>query len=263
MAQISLNSSRSSSGPASYLHQDSEKELFRWWNISEADLILLGFGDINVQTEFMSVKVIFLDRQLSAINTTYILKVLLLWHLVASLIILKCLRACSVASDSLDNPVDCSPSGSSVHAISQARNWTGLPFCSPGDFPSPGIEPASPAWQADSLPLSHQGSPMHLTRLHFNNRGLWSVGQTRICFSFPFPFDSLHYLCAVLESPWVYTPGAGSTSHLLECSWAVRLSSATVLSAAGKIGILTGLGIAKTDVVILHIWSTEAGCGKE
>ena len=33
--------------------------------------------------------------------------------------------------------------------------WSGLPFPSPGAFPDPGVEPASPAWQADSLPLSH------------------------------------------------------------------------------------------------------------
>ena len=36
--------------------------------------------------------------------------------------------------------------------------WSGLPFPSPGDLPDPGIEPVSPAWQADSLPLSHLGS---------------------------------------------------------------------------------------------------------
>ena len=29
---------------------------------------------------------------------------------------------------------------------------------SSGDLLHPGIEPASPAWQADSLPLNHQGS---------------------------------------------------------------------------------------------------------
>ena len=34
-----------------------------------------------------------------------------------------------------------------------------LPFPSPGDLPDLGIEPAPPAWQADSLPLSHQGNP--------------------------------------------------------------------------------------------------------
>ena len=36
--------------------------------------------------------------------------------------------------------------------------WGGLPFPLPGDLPDPGIEPSSPAWQADSLPLSHLGS---------------------------------------------------------------------------------------------------------
>ena len=29
--------------------------------------------------------------------------------------------------------------------------WSGLPFPSTGDLPNPGIEPGSPAWQADSL----------------------------------------------------------------------------------------------------------------
>ena len=37
--------------------------------------------------------------------------------------------------------------------------WRKLPFPSPGDFPNSGIEPASPALQARSLPLSHLGSP--------------------------------------------------------------------------------------------------------
>ena len=34
--------------------------------------------------------------------------------------------------------------------------WSGLPSPSPGDLPDSGIKLASPAWQADSLPLSHQ-----------------------------------------------------------------------------------------------------------
>ena len=42
--------------------------------------------------------------------------------------------------------------------------WSGLPFLSPGDRPNPGIEPASPAWQVDSLPLSHLGSPTGVNR---------------------------------------------------------------------------------------------------
>ena len=37
--------------------------------------------------------------------------------------------------------------------------WSGLPFPSPRDLPNPGIKPASAAGRADSLPLSHLGSP--------------------------------------------------------------------------------------------------------
>ena len=37
--------------------------------------------------------------------------------------------------------------------------WSGLPFPSPGDLLDPGFEPGSLASQADSLRLSHQGSP--------------------------------------------------------------------------------------------------------
>ena len=33
---------------------------------------------------------------------------------------------------------------------------SGLPFPSPGDLPNPVIEPVSPAFQVNSLPLSHQ-----------------------------------------------------------------------------------------------------------
>ena len=39
------------------------------------------------------------------------------------------------------------------------KYWSGVPFPSPGAIPDPGIEPTSPAWQADSLPLSYLGRP--------------------------------------------------------------------------------------------------------
>ena len=41
--------------------------------------------------------------------------------------------------------MNCSLPGSSVHVISQAEYWSGVPFPSPGDLPDPGIEPVSPA----------------------------------------------------------------------------------------------------------------------
>ena len=49
------------------------------------------------------------------------------------------------------DPVDCSPPGSSIHGIHQARILEWLPFPSPGDLPNPGIEPRSPTLQADAL----------------------------------------------------------------------------------------------------------------
>ena len=35
--------------------------------------------------------------------------------------------------------------------FSRQEYWSGLPFASPGDLPDPGIEPGSPALQADAV----------------------------------------------------------------------------------------------------------------
>ena len=43
--------------------------------------------------------------------------------------------------------------------FSRQEYWSGLPFPSPGDLPNPGVEPGSPALQADSLPTELQGKP--------------------------------------------------------------------------------------------------------
>ena len=43
--------------------------------------------------------------------------------------------------------------------FSRQEYWSGLPLPPPGDLPDPGIKPASPALQADSLLLNHEGSP--------------------------------------------------------------------------------------------------------
>ena len=43
----------------------------------------------------------------------------------------------------LCDPMDCSPPGSSIHWISQARILSGLPFPLAGDLPDPGIKPTS------------------------------------------------------------------------------------------------------------------------
>ena len=43
--------------------------------------------------------------------------------------------------------------------FSRQEYWSGLPFPSPGDLPDPGIEPRSPAMQADSLLSEPLGKP--------------------------------------------------------------------------------------------------------
>ena len=41
--------------------------------------------------------------------------------------------------------------------FSRQEYWSGLPFPCPGDLPDPGIEPGSPALQADALPSESPG----------------------------------------------------------------------------------------------------------
>ena len=55
--------------------------------------------------------------------------------------------------------MDCSPPGSSVHGILQARKleWVVISFS--GDLPNPEIEPGSPALLADSLLAELPGKP--------------------------------------------------------------------------------------------------------
>ena len=43
--------------------------------------------------------------------------------------------------------------------FSRQEYWSVLPFPSPGDLPNPGIEPGSPALQADALPSEPPGKP--------------------------------------------------------------------------------------------------------
>ena len=44
--------------------------------------------------------------------------------------------------------------------FSRQEYWSGLPFPSPGDLPDPGIEPRSPALQADTLLSEPPGKPL-------------------------------------------------------------------------------------------------------
>ena len=78
----------------------------------------------------------------------------------------KSLQSCLT----LYNPMGCSPPGSSVHGIFQARYWSGLPCPPPGDLPNPGIKctiPAAPPLQADSFTAEPLGKPSAVNQTLF------------------------------------------------------------------------------------------------
>jgi len=50
--------------------------------------------------------------------------------------------------------------------FSSKEYWSGLPFPSPEDLPDPGIEPGSPALQADALLSEPPGKPHQIVRTH-------------------------------------------------------------------------------------------------
>ena len=62
-------------------------------------------------------------------------------------------------------PTLCDPMESLRHQASLSMRFSRQEYWSeflcppPGNLPDPGIKPRSPALQADSLPLSHRGSP--------------------------------------------------------------------------------------------------------
>ena len=62
----------------------------------------------------------------------------------------------------LRGPIGCSSQAPLSMGFSRPEYWSGLPFPTPGYLPNPGIEPRSPALQADSLPFKPPGKPHHL-----------------------------------------------------------------------------------------------------
>ena len=77
-----------------------------------------------------------------------------------------CTRACSVAQSSLTlcDPMDCSPTGSSLLGNFPGKNTGGnYHFPLQGIFLTQGSNPCLSCllhWQVDSLPLSYRGSPL-------------------------------------------------------------------------------------------------------
>ena len=94
-----------------------------------------------------------------------------------------------VMSDSL-RPIDCSPSGSSVHGMSQA---SGLPFPSPGDLPDSGIKPTF--------------GLLHCRRILYH----WVTREANLCTSQQFHVQALQAIHSIFPFPCIF----GYTCHNL------------------------------------------------
>ena len=112
--------------------------------------------------------------------------------------------------------------------FSRPEYWSRLPCPYPGDLPNPGIKPRSPTLQADSLQLTHKGSPRILEGFPILSPGYLPNLEIKPGFSalqvdFPRGSD---------DKAWAYNAGdpglipesgrfAGEgISHPLQYSWA-------------------------------------------
>ena len=98
--------------------------------------------------------------------------------------------------------------------FSKPEYWSGLLFPSPGDLPNPGIEPRSPALQADSLPAEPQGKPKNtgVGSLSFRifltqelNRGL--LHCRRIPYQLSYPVVQLVKNLPAVWETWIRSLG--------------------------------------------------------
>ena len=95
--------------------------------------------------------------------------------------------------------------------FSRQEYWSVLPFPFPGDLPDPGINPRSPALQADALPLSRQG-PNCSGGDEDNGNLLQEVPCMHCCTQCPPPFSSPPPTHASAGDSWTLTGKSGSVS---------------------------------------------------
>ena len=110
--------------------------------------------------------------------------------------------------------------------ILQAGYWRGLPCPPPGDLPNPGIEPRSPALQADSLPAELPWKPdeysymlaittkVNLLNADYINSLIVPSGSFKFILYIGFLFSlAFEYLCS-------------ATKHYYNYIWCVSVSFA-------------------------------------
>ena len=107
--------------------------------------------------------------------------------------------------------MDCSPPGSSVHGILQARIQEWVAFPSPGDLPDPGIKPGSLSLEADALTSEPAGQLLFLVAAMFASMFLFfdhlliAIGKIvskNLPFLFEFQFIQMNGQKCGIYSQW-------------------------------------------------------------
>ena len=100
--------------------------------------------------------------------------------------------------------------------FSRQEYWSGLPFPSPGDVPNPGIEPRSPALQADTLTSEPSGKPVKLviltTKWESSGEAIHYWEQD-LCFSHPSWCWEQCSACSMLYCVSIRLKGAEAMFH--------------------------------------------------
>ena len=115
-----------------------------------SEIAAIADGKLMSPEETQDMKNIGLWPQMAEVHTKGIISMCPDSCIIPCICICVCLCVCVcvcqlLSADSL------LPHGLSLK-FSRQEYWSGLPFPSPWDLPNPGIEPGSPALQADSLP---------------------------------------------------------------------------------------------------------------
>ena len=135
--------------------------------------------------------------------------------------------------------------------FSRQEYWSGLPFPSPGDLPDPGIEPGSPAFQADTLTSEPPGKPMTNLDNILKSRDI--TLPTKVCIVKTMVFPVIVYRCESWTikkpEPWrIDSFKLWCWRRLLRVPWTSRRAKAK----ENQPWIFTGGTDAKAKTLILR-----------
>ena len=129
--------------------------------------------------------------------------------------------------------------------FSRQKYWIGLPFPSPRDLPDPGIEPRSPALQADSLPSQPPGK-------------LKKTGKTQISDSSSDPSNCLRHLAFLFPLTYTDTTWKGVLPAFHKTALANQKGQGGVSSNV-VVFVFHCYYYAPSDFLQLHFSLTESG----